>query len=81
MKEGKYFDCNCQRCEDPTEFGTDMSSLICPRCYRGIIRPNFTVKPNWKCTKCLRDFNGNLIRTTISVAKSCLDDLGSRLFN
>lgn len=54
-----------------------MSSLICPRCYRGIVRPcaaNNTIL--WKCTKCSRDFQTNLIHTTVLVARNLLDDLG-----
>lgn len=76
LKEGKYFDCCCQRCEDPSEFGTDMSSLICPRCHQGIVRPTFNDNKQWVCTKCSRIFNSNLIRTTAMIARNCLDDLG-----
>lgn len=32
LKEGKYFDCKCERCEDPTELGSHMSSFMCARC-------------------------------------------------
>jgi hypothetical protein len=37
LREGKYFDCTCRRCSDPTELGTHMSSLRCVRCYKGFI--------------------------------------------
>ncbi|XP_004517861.1 protein msta [Ceratitis capitata] len=32
LKVGKYFDCKCARCEDPTELGSHMSSFMCARC-------------------------------------------------
>ncbi|KAH8401493.1 hypothetical protein KR009_005859 [Drosophila setifemur] len=32
LKTGKCFDCNCPRCQDPTELGTHMSSFICSSC-------------------------------------------------
>lgn len=32
LRETKFFDCICQRCTDPTELGTHLSSLICPKC-------------------------------------------------
>ncbi|XP_053965411.1 SET domain-containing protein SmydA-8 [Anastrepha ludens] len=32
LKVGKYFDCKCERCEDPTELGSHMSSFMCARC-------------------------------------------------
>ena len=28
----RYFNCLCKRCEDPTELGTHLSSLLCPKC-------------------------------------------------
>lgn len=32
LKDGWCFDCNCQRCLDPTELGTHFSSAICGSC-------------------------------------------------
>ncbi|XP_030376101.1 SET domain-containing protein SmydA-8 [Scaptodrosophila lebanonensis] len=32
LKTGKYFDCNCARCLDPTELGTHLSSFVCATC-------------------------------------------------
>ena len=32
MKEGWFFDCNCDRCISGTELGSHMSSLICSIC-------------------------------------------------
>lgn len=37
LREGKYFDCTCRRCSDPTELETHMSSLRCVRCHEGFI--------------------------------------------
>ena len=49
-----HFTCNCSRCNDPTEFGTMMSGLICgPQC-PGILLPlrsNFVGSP-WGCNTC-----------------------------
>ena len=28
----RYFDCSCLRCEDATEFGTNLSSILCEKC-------------------------------------------------
>uniref|UniRef100_A0A0K8WBW2 Protein msta, isoform A n=2 Tax=Bactrocera latifrons TaxID=174628 RepID=A0A0K8WBW2_BACLA len=43
LKEGKYFDCKCERCEDPTELGSHMSSFMCARCAENK-RTGFIVK-------------------------------------
>lgn len=37
LKESKFFDCDCKRCSDPTELGTNLSSMRCNNCENGII--------------------------------------------
>lgn len=37
LREGKYFDCECSRCADPTELGTHMSTLKCTKCDNGVV--------------------------------------------
>ena len=34
-----YFDCNCQRCQDPTELETFVSALICEVCEEDLLLP------------------------------------------
>ncbi|XP_059225220.1 SET domain-containing protein SmydA-8 [Stomoxys calcitrans] len=55
LREGKYFHCTCERCEDPTELGTHMSSFVCAPC-AGKNQEGFIVKDaaskSWKCLKC-----------------------------
>merc|ERR1712107_168835 len=53
-----YFRCRCQRCEDPSEFGTNTSGLPCERC-SGLLLP---VHPDyWQCNKCqAKDGIGNV---------------------
>lgn len=49
LKNGKYITCTCERCQDPTEFGTFMSSLICRVCFE-----SYLVNKNsaWICQNC-----------------------------
>ena len=53
LKETKFFDCLCQRCRDPTELGTHMSSLICQTCPTGFVFPDDPLdeKSCWSCSK------------------------------
>lgn len=37
LKCGKFFNCKCERCTDPTELGTHFSSLLCKKCVGGIL--------------------------------------------
>lgn len=38
LKESKYFDCRCERCSDPFELKTYMSTLKCTKCDNGVIK-------------------------------------------
>lgn len=35
LMRGKFFQCRCERCSDPTELGTNFSSLVCRECQSG----------------------------------------------
>lgn len=51
LTKGKYFECECRRCNDPTEFGTHLSSVRCQSCKLGyMIRMD--CKTTWKCLNC-----------------------------
>ncbi|EDV98137.1 GH22837 [Drosophila grimshawi] len=60
LKQGKCFDCQCARCQDPTELGTHMSSFVCKTCKGGyivkqlesgiwqcLLNPEHTLKPEF----------------------------------
>ena len=53
LKDGWFFDCECDRCRDPTEASTLCSAFLCPKC-QGPVLP---VDPlnrlsDWRCRKC-----------------------------
>ncbi|KAL1117654.1 hypothetical protein AAG570_003969 [Ranatra chinensis] len=61
LKETKYFNCKCERCADPTELGTNLSSLRCigvkgdiNEACGGTILPLKPLDDNteWKCNRC-----------------------------
>ncbi|XP_019771517.2 SET domain-containing protein SmydA-8 isoform X3 [Dendroctonus ponderosae] len=77
LLEGKYFTCTCSRCRDPSELGTEISSLICHKCRKGFLRyteleENFQL---WKCSECKQCFKDFLIKLAIEEAKRRIDDL------
>ncbi|XP_022822822.1 protein msta [Spodoptera litura] len=64
LQTSKYFDCECDRCKDPTEFGTHLGNIYCSVCnsafapnveWRGAMlvstNPLDETAP-WKCEKC-----------------------------
>ncbi|KAH1025994.1 SET domain-containing protein SmydA-8 isoform X1 [Dendroctonus ponderosae] len=60
LYESKFFWCLCERCADPTEFGTYFSAIRCqkPNCSGYILPSSFLDQsangklPNWTCNKC-----------------------------
>lgn len=49
----KYFECECDRCADPTELGSHLGTIRCP-CEKGFVTPNDPLKPesDWSCDVC-----------------------------
>ena len=62
-----HFSCQCQRCLDPTEFGTMANSLKCFDCPNGYLVPNdpTNVDSDWHCLQCLEKFNCSKIMQVI----------------
>uniref|UniRef100_A0A1B6D0F2 SET domain-containing protein n=2 Tax=Clastoptera arizonana TaxID=38151 RepID=A0A1B6D0F2_9HEMI len=56
--ETKHFLCKCQRCLDPTEFGSNLSALTCPL-GKGYVLPTNTTNINsaWSCNCCSRQLS------------------------
>ncbi|CAG0924374.1 unnamed protein product [Notodromas monacha] len=51
LAETKLFDCLCERCRDPFELGTNLSSLKCSKCAKGsLVNVTPLVEPGkWAC--------------------------------
>ncbi|KAK2574936.1 hypothetical protein KPH14_008703 [Odynerus spinipes] len=49
----KYFSCSCERCADPTELGSHLSTLRCP-CDGGFVLPKnpLDFETEWSCESC-----------------------------
>jgi len=60
LRISKHFTCNCQRCSDPTELSTHVSSIRCQQAgclvnsnkAKGLIAPEQTEEKEWKCNSC-----------------------------
>ena len=54
------FTCNCERCLDPSEFGTFYGGICCESCESGLCVPtnpaNF--EADWACSGCKAKFAG-----------------------
>ena len=49
-----FFDCECERCCDSTEFGTFMSAVRCLTCQSGYLLPTDALEYEslWECDTC-----------------------------
>ena len=47
-----YFSCQCPRCRDPTELGSQLSSLVCPKCEQVMVQTD-PLQPDspWRCPR------------------------------
>lgn len=53
LKQTKIFDCDCKRCADPLELGTNGSSLVCENCTGFVNSQNpLDNDSKWKCENC-----------------------------
>ncbi|KAK5641885.1 hypothetical protein RI129_010432 [Pyrocoelia pectoralis] len=55
--DNKFFECSCAKCADPTELGTYMSALRCPKCQNGWVISNDPLnhEASWSCNNGTKD--------------------------
>ncbi|XP_039950193.1 SET domain-containing protein SmydA-8 isoform X1 [Bactrocera neohumeralis] len=72
LKNGKFFTCECKRCKDPTELGTNFSTFKCSKCEEGWLLSTNPIDPScyWKCTLCTFQTSNNAIQKALSVMQS-----------
>lgn len=71
LKSGKYLTCNCERCQDPTEFGTYMSSLICKECFESYV---VYKDSKWICVKCSKEMPTSEVNEILITANNDILD-------
>lgn len=90
LKDTKYFDCLCERCADPTEFGTHFSSLRCLGsdelpCDGGVqvpINPLADISDlEWACDKCPVRVPGDQVAYLVSKMAEEIDNVISKTPN
>ncbi|XP_067622892.1 SET domain-containing protein SmydA-8 isoform X2 [Eurosta solidaginis] len=77
LKAGKFFTCQCERCKDPTELGTNFSTFKCSKCEDGWLLPADPLDStcDWKCTLCTFKTSSNAIKKALSVMQSEVADI------
>jgi len=68
LLDNKFFTCDCERCLDPAELGSNISSMKCLQgdC-GGIVLPSnpFSMKQHWTCSSCNSDVKAEDVRNIL----------------
>uniref|UniRef100_A0A1A9WNY3 Uncharacterized protein n=1 Tax=Glossina brevipalpis TaxID=37001 RepID=A0A1A9WNY3_9MUSC len=77
LKAGKYFECDCKRCKDPTELGTHFSSFKCSKCDDGWLLWVNPLDPHteWKCTNCDFISTNEAVQKAVTVMQTEIADV------
>ncbi|KAG5674227.1 hypothetical protein PVAND_004207 [Polypedilum vanderplanki] len=79
LMEGKYFQCHCERCLDPTELGTHFSSMKCSSCLFGDVLSSNPLDSdaNWICNKCSQENSAESIKEMLKALQGEIDNANS----
>jgi hypothetical protein len=71
----KHFLCKCRRCQDPTEFGSYVSAVLCKVCKVGRVIPIDPLVQNgkWQCEGCGEGVNRKDVASLSSLLGSALN--------
>jgi len=71
-----YFECECSRCIDTTEFGTFVSALKCKECSEGLILPeNAHIGSTWRCRFCNAPYATEMIMSILESIENQLKEI------
>ncbi|CAG0924115.1 unnamed protein product [Notodromas monacha] len=78
LEFSKIFFCHCQRCEDPTEFGTFMTAWKCQACDDGRLIISDANDPNsdWVCYDCKNKVESSTVKDIEQKVKTHFAQLG-----
>ena len=73
-----FFDCDCTRCKDTTEFGTYMSAVRCLECAAGFLLPSDAAnyEPDWICDACGTVLKHSIVDDVIGTIEKQVGEVG-----
>lgn len=62
LQQTKFFECDCERCQDSEELSTHGSSWKCRKCNKGLIEANIplSMKSKWSCKNCRFEYSSEV---------------------
>ena len=72
-----YFSCGCARCRDPTELGSHLSSLVCPKCDLAMTQAE-PLDPDspWRCPRHTFTFSAQHVASLVTDLREHFLSLG-----
>ncbi|XP_030384869.1 SET domain-containing protein SmydA-8 isoform X2 [Scaptodrosophila lebanonensis] len=72
LREGKYFNCSCERCCDATELQTNFSTLKCGQCVDGwlLAKQPLSDETSWHCRCCDFSTSNEDVQKTIAALQA-----------
>ncbi|XP_042882925.1 SET domain-containing protein SmydA-8-like [Penaeus japonicus] len=75
LATAKLFTCECERCVDPTELGSYISSVKCRECPQGLLLPPSATQALWQCQACGASVPPNAVETLLRAGGAALGRL------
>lgn len=72
LQKTKHILCECQRCVDPTELGTNIGSIKCTNCNSGYYRICECCEFSWTCQDCKHKVSSEKLENLLEEAKVSL---------
>ncbi|KAK5646515.1 hypothetical protein RI129_004979 [Pyrocoelia pectoralis] len=76
LQQTKHFSCDCSRCQDPTECGSNLCAINCFNCGGAVLpmyKPNVSV--TWRCVSCNSVMPAKLVGVVLAILGSRLNSL------
>ena len=79
IRDEWYFDCECKRCSDPTECGSNISAIMCHECFDGIMLPvnSLDYESIWRCKTCGFTLDPEAVESMVDAIEQELDEIGN----
>ncbi|XP_071541764.1 uncharacterized protein [Panulirus ornatus] len=68
LAASKLFTCRCERCLDPIELGSHISSVSCRSCQDGLLVPPSDPRRGWECHACGASASGDSVEAMVRAA-------------
>ena len=73
LQQTKHFTCECPRCLDPSELGTNLAAMRCSKCKTGDVLPlkPTNLKTDFECHDCREVIEAGMVSLLREVNSTC----------